>query len=165
MDKTTAAPACTGRSALRSRTDIETRVIELSSAYAAQAPALRDEATATEIEVLAAAVLLDPVAPTPGGEIMPLSRALTALDLPSAVLKQMFSVVGYARDFDDAYDLAREVLGHDVAFILMEDVLTETEDHVMAANLAIHRMVCPTSRYRKYVRRAAEPARLQPACV
>jgi hypothetical protein len=144
----------TDRSNLRTRDDIEMRIRQLTAHLVELPSGERDEATVTEVEVLAAAAFLDPVATTPRGE-MPLSRALLAFsNSPTSDFKRIFVVGDYGRDFDQAYGLAREVVGKNVAFALMEDVLTETGDPIKASMLVIERMISPASRFRKY---AAKP--------
>lgn len=151
------------RSALKTRDDIELRIRELTARLVELPPEERDDASVTEVEVLAAAALLDPVAKTPRGE-MPLSRALlTFSNSPTSHFKSVFVVGDYGRDFDQAYGLAREVVGNDVAFALMEDVLTETGDVIKASMLVIERMVSPASRYRKYARPPAAFAERRPS--
>jgi hypothetical protein len=155
----------TDRSELKTREGIERRIRELTARLVELPPEERDEAAVTEVEVLTAAAFLDPVAKTPRGE-MPLSRALLAFNNSStADFKRVFVVGDYGRDFDQAYGLAREVVGKNVAFALMEDVLTETGDVIKASMLVIERMISPASRYRKYARTPPAPDGHQAACL
>ena len=74
-DKNASTPQRTDRRALRTMDDIEMRIRELTAQIVDTPAEERDEAAITEIEVLAAAAFLDPIASTPRGE-MPLSHAL-----------------------------------------------------------------------------------------
>lgn len=151
-DKNASTPQRTDRRALRTMDDIEMRIRELTAQIVDTPAEERDEAAITEIEVLAAAAFLDPIASTPRGE-MPLSHALVEFsNAPTADFKRDFVVGDYGRDFDQAYEFARKVVGKNVAFDLMEDVLTKTGNPSKASILVIERMVSPDSPYRKFAK-------------
>ncbi len=158
------APKWTDRSTLATVDGIETRIRELTGRFVDLPKNQRDDNLATEVEVLVAAAFIDPVAHTRRGE-MPLSRALlTFHNSTSSDFKKAFGIDDYARDFDKAYELAIGIVGKNVAFAMMEDVLRETDDAGLAAMLVIERMVSPTSRYRRYARPPVEAmAAMQPA--
>jgi hypothetical protein len=152
------APRRFDRDELATQDGIERRIRELTADFAA-VPAGEREAVATEVEVLVAAAFMDPVAATPRGE-MALSRALLAFRNSSySEFKRVFSIGDWARDFDSAYDMAIDIMGTDVAFVLMEDVLIQTGEPDEAAMLVVERMVSPKSRYRKYARTPAAARR------
>lgn len=161
--KNASMPQSTDPRVIRTMDDIAKRIRELTAQIVDTPSEERNEEVITEIEVLAAAAFLDPVASTSRGE-MSLSRALVAFsNSPTSDFKRDFVVGDYGRDFDQAYGLARKVVGNNVAFDLMEDVLTKTGDPSKASILVIERMISPDSPYHKFARPPATHSELPSA--